>query len=318
MGSSANPEPGHLMNQHFLLSAAACVLISSAAAAQRDPIIREGVTVKLGPHTYAIPDDWVSMVPNVGIVVGSRATLVIDPGMGRQNGETVLREAAKLSKNTELYVVSTHYHPEHTTGYLAFPSTARYVNSTVQEAEFAELGMGMIERFAGFTPVTAELLKGVTRRVADITFDREHRLDLGGVAVRMVVVGPTHTRGDTGFFVEGDGVLFAGDVVMNESFLAANQASSTTAWLKAFDTFDTFRPTTLVPAHGPIGSGAVIATQRTIVSRIQARARELKAQGRSADEVATTVQKEVQAEHPQWPRASGIAALARSAWNEAP
>ena len=49
-------------------------------------------------------------------------------------------------------------------------------------------------------------------------------LDLGGVRVRFLVVGPTHTRGDTGFFVEGDGVLFSGDVVMNNSFLAANQA----------------------------------------------------------------------------------------------
>lgn len=30
----------------------------------------------------------------------------------------------------------------------------------------------------------------------------------------MVVVGPTHTRGDTGFFVEGGNLLFAGDAVM--------------------------------------------------------------------------------------------------------
>ena len=31
----------------------------------------------------------------------------------------------------------------------------------------------------------------------------------------MIAVGPTHTRGDTVFFVEGDNVLFAGDVVMS-------------------------------------------------------------------------------------------------------
>lgn len=305
------------MSRRYTLIGASILLSSSVAVAQqRDPIIREGVTVKLGPHTYAIPDDWVSMVPNVGIVVGSRATLVIDPGMGRKNGEIVLREVAKVSRNTELYMVSTHYHPEHTSGYLAFPANARYINSTTQEAEFAELGKEMIDRFATFTPVTAELLKDVTRRVADMTYEREYRLDLGGVAVRMVVVGPTHTRGDTGFFVEGDGVLFAGDVVMNQSFLAANQASSTSAWLSAFDTFAAFRPTTVVPAHGPIGDGSIIATQRTLVQRIQSRTRELKAQGRSADEAASIVQKELQAEHPDWPRASGIAALARSSWSE--
>lgn len=297
---------------------AACALLASAAFAQESgPIVREGAAVKLGAHTHAIPAGWADMVPNVGIVVGNRATLVIDPGLGRRNGEIVLREVARLSRNRELYVASTHYHPEHTSGYLAFPSKARYVNSEVQEAEFAEKGQAMIDRFATFTPVTAELLEGARRRVADITYDHEYRLDLGGVAVRMVVVGPTHTRGDTGFFVEGDGVLFAGDVVMNESFLAANETSSVSAWLRAFDTFDALRPGVIVPAHGPIGSGALISTQRTLVQRIQARSLDLKAQGRAADEAAATVQEAMEAEHPAWPHANGVAALVRSSWNEA-
>ena len=54
------------------------------------------------------------------------------------------------------------------------------------------------------------------------------------------------------------------------------------------------------------------------MQEIQARARELKGQGRSADETATTVQAEMQAKHPQWPRANGIAAAARAAYAEAP
>src|SRR5262245_16384606 len=76
-----------------------------------DPLVKEGATVKVGPHTSVIPDGNVPLVPNVGIVVGSRATLVIDPGLGRRNGETVLREVAKVSRNTELYIASTHFHP---------------------------------------------------------------------------------------------------------------------------------------------------------------------------------------------------------------
>jgi hypothetical protein len=99
-----------------------------------DPLVKENATVKLAEHTYAIPDGNVGGVPNVGIIVGSRATLVIDPGLGRRNGETVLRETMKVSKNAELYVATTHFHPEHTTGYVAFP-TAKYIDSRVQETE---------------------------------------------------------------------------------------------------------------------------------------------------------------------------------------
>lgn len=307
---------------HIAAIATLVVITSVFALAQRgpvaDPLVSEGVTVKLAPHTYVIPDGNVGLVPNVGIVVGSRATLVIDPGLGRRNGETVLREVAKVSRNTEVYIGSTHYHAEHTTGYVAFPPSARYVNSTVQEAEFEESGMSMVKMFSGRSPATAEILKDAVRRPAAITFDQEHRLDLGGVAVRLSVVGPTHTRGDTVFFVEGDNVLFAGDVVMNTSFLAANAASSMRAWLLAFDRLEALGPATVVPAHGAVGPGSIIGANRAIMRDIDARARALKAQGRSADEAAATVQAELQARHPEYPRANGLPWAARSAYAEAP
>ena len=305
----------------FLLPVALSALVSSAVLAQRgpapDPLVKENATVKLGPHTYVIPDGNVGLVPNVGIVVGTRATLVVDPGLGRRNGETVLSEVAKVSKNAELYIASTHFHAEHTTGSIAFPDTAKYINSKVQEEEFEQGGMKMVQTFSGRSPMTAEILKDATRRPAAITFDREYTLDLGGVRVRFTVVGPTHTRGDTTFFVEGDNVLFAGDVVMNNSFLAATAVSSMKAWLAAFDTLEALKPQTIVPAHGEVGPGSIIVTNRGLMQGVQSRARALKAEGRTADEAATTVQAEFQAKHPGWPRANGLAAAARSAYAEA-
>ena len=302
----------------FMVLVAAMTSTLAQRGPAPDPLVREGVTVMLGPHTYAIPDGNVPLVPNIGIVVGSRATLVVDPGLGKRNGETVLREVAKVSRNSELYIASTHFHAEHTTGYLAFPASAKYVSSTIQEAEFAEGGAAQIQAFSRRSPMTAELLQGATGRKADITFDREHTLDLGGVRVRLLVVGPTHTRGDTAVFVEGDDVLFAGDVVMNQSFLAAGAATSMKAWLAAFDRFERLRPHTVVPSHGAVGDASLIGASRAVMSAVQSRARELKAQGKSADETAATVQKELEAQHPGWPRANGVAAAARAAYAEAP
>jgi glyoxylase-like metal-dependent hydrolase (beta-lactamase superfamily II) len=311
------------MQRHssFALGTITCAFASAILVAQRgpapDPLVREDATVKLGPHTYVLPDNNVGLVPNVGIIVGTRATLVIDPGLGRHNGETVLREVAKVSKNTELYIGTTHFHAEHTTGYIVFPASAKYVNSVVQESEFEQGGMQMVETFSKRSAATAEILKDAARRPAAITFDREYMLDLGGVRVRFLLVGPTHTKGDTAFFVEGDRVLFAGDVVMNNSFLMATAVSSMKAWLTAFDTLEALKPQTIVPAHGEVGPGAIIGTNRTIMQAVQARARALKAEGRTVDEVANTVQTEFQAQHPTWPRANGLAAAARSAYAEA-
>jgi glyoxylase-like metal-dependent hydrolase (beta-lactamase superfamily II) len=280
--------------------------------------VKAGATTRVGEHTWVIPDGNVPLVPNVGIVVGSRAALVIDPGLGRRNGETVLREVAKVAEGRSIFIASTHFHAEHTTGAVAFPASAKYVNATTQEAEFAEGGADQIALFSKRSPATAELLTDAVQRKADITFDREYALDLGGVHVRMVVVGPTHTRGDTGLFVQEDRVLFAGDVVMNNSFLAAGAVTSMRAWLRAFDTFEGMRPSVIVPSHGATGDGSLIAASRTVMQTIQARTAALKAAGRPVDEALQTVRQDMQALHPAWPRTNGIAPAVRAAYSEAP
>ena len=296
------------------------VLLAAVAAAQRvaDPLVREGATVKVAPHTYVIPDDNVTLVPNVGIVVGTRATLVIDPGLGRRSGEAVVREVAKVSRNAELYLATTHFHAEHTTGLTAFPPSAKYINPKVQEQEFAAEGKQQIEQFSRRSPATAELLKGATLRKTDISFDRDYSLDLGGVRVRFTVVGPAHTRGDTAIFVGGDDVLFTGDVAMNQSLLAAGPEASMKGWLAAFDLFDSMHPKVVVPSHGPYGDGSIVGANRAVMLAVQARTRELKAQGRSMDDAARMVQREIQAQHPAWPRANGLVNAARAAYREAP
>ena len=88
----------------------------------RAPLVKENATVKVAAHTFVIPDMNVGGVPNVGIIVGDRATLVIDTGLGQKNGETVMREVQKVSKNSELYLATTHFHPEHDLGAAAFPA----------------------------------------------------------------------------------------------------------------------------------------------------------------------------------------------------
>ena len=307
--------------ESLTLLAIGALSIATTAGAQTapaDPLVKENATIKVAEHTYVIPDGNVGLVPNVGIIVGSRATLVIDPGLGKQNGDAVRREVSRVSKTSEYYVASTHYHAEHTTGIAAFPAPAKYVNSTVQDEEQVRSGAALIKTFSGRSPLTAELLKDATVRKADVPFDREYVLDLGGVRVRFLVVGPTHTAGDTGFFVEEDGVLFSGDVVMNNSFLAATPVSSMKAWLSAFDAFEALKPRTIVPSHGAVGGGSLVGLNRSVMLEVQTRARALKAQGRSADETATTVQAEMQKKYPQWARANGVAAAARAAYAEAP
>ena len=198
------------------------------------------MTEKISAHVYVIPDDSVPLVPNVGIVVGSRATLVIDTGLGARNGATVMREVAKVSKNAELYLVTTHVHPEHDLGAGGFPPTTKMIRSKDQVDEIAASGLEMAKRFAGFSPLHAELLQGAEFRTADITFEQEHTLDLGGVTVKFLAMGFNHTRGDTATFVEPDKVLFSGDVAMT-LLPSVGAGASLNQWLASQDRFAALR-----------------------------------------------------------------------------
>jgi glyoxylase-like metal-dependent hydrolase (beta-lactamase superfamily II) len=278
------------------------------------PLIRENATVKVSPHVYVIPDGNVGAVPNVGIVVGSKATLVIDTGLGPRNGQTVLREVGKVSQNASLYVVATHFHAEHLLGESVFPPEAKIIRSRAEQKDIDEFGVQ--PNFSARSPALAELVKDAQFRKADEIFDTERILDLGGVRARLMWYGGTHTNGDTLIFVEGENVLFAGDVIMNRRFLGFNSASSSVrAWISSLEKVAPLRPATIVPSHGEMGDGSLIETNRAYLQALQSRAAELKRAGKTEDATADALTAEFKAKYPNWTGNAGAAA--RVAYKEA-
>jgi glyoxylase-like metal-dependent hydrolase (beta-lactamase superfamily II) len=292
----------------------AALSASLLLAQPKPPLVRENATVKLSTHVWEIPDDHVGAVPNVGIVVGSKAALVIDTGLGPRNAQTVLRELDKIAKRPVLYLVTTHFHPEHAGGSSAFPPDTKFVLSRIQQQDLDELGMGMMETFSRMSPLHAELLKDVRFRKADILFDREYTIHLGGVDVNLLSLGSTHTRGDTMAYVKQDRVLFAGDIVMNHAFMAFGKFSSLPAWIAVLDRIERLKVDKLVPSHGSVGNASLIGQQRTVLKEIQARTRELKAQGKSVEDAVPILTAEVQKKYPDWTAPARLAQAVRSGW----
>ena len=293
-------------------------LLIATADAQRGPatppLIREGVTEKVSDHVHVIPDASVQMVPNVGIIVGSRATLVIDTGLGARNGQAIMREVGKVSRNTELYLATTHFHPEHDLGAQGFPAHTTMLRSRDQQSDVDELGAETLKRFSSMSAFNAELLQGAEYRKADVHFDAEHTLDLGGVRVRLIAMGANHTRGDTAFFVEPDRILFSGDVVMTALPGFGTPQARIATWLRSQERFEQLRPARIVPSHGPMGDAAMMANYRRFLTTVQTRAAALKAEGKTADQAVQLLQEELQS---QYDRNRMVGAI-RAAYNEAP
>jgi glyoxylase-like metal-dependent hydrolase (beta-lactamase superfamily II) len=241
---------------------------------------------------------------------------VVDTGLGPPNGATVLNVAQKLGGSRALYVVVTHFHPEHDLGAQAFPATAKMIRSSDQLKDIAEFGLETAKNFASRSALNTELLKGADYRKADITFEKDYELDLGGVKARLSVMGPNHTRGDIAIWVEPDRILFAGDLAMRAQPAFASPYSSLRQWLASLDRLEALKPVLVVPSHGPTGEEtAFITGYRAYLIEVRDRTAAEKRAGRNVDQAAEAVTAALVGRFPDRARLAGAI---RAAYAEAP
>jgi glyoxylase-like metal-dependent hydrolase (beta-lactamase superfamily II) len=297
---------------------AALTLLSPVAlvaqqASPPAPLVKPEGLKAISEHVQVIPDASVPLVPNVGYIVGDKALLVIDTGLGPRNGEAVYEVAHKLAGSRQIYLAVTHVHPEHDLGAQAFPADTRLIRSADQQKDIAEFGLDLAKVFAGRSATNAELLKGAEFRKPDIVFEKEYDLDLGGVSTRLLALGPNHTRGDVGIWVAADRVLFAGDLAMKAQPAFASPYSSIRQWFASLDRLEALKPAVVVPSHGPLGDAGFIIGYRNYLQEVLERTTAEKKAGRSADAAVQDVTAAMVDRYPDRGRLAGAIKAAYTA-----
>ncbi len=295
------------MHRAIMLTLALELAIAPAAAQPQDPItrqpdnvvLREDLTRQLSPHVFVIYGN-----PNIAIVTGATATLVVDTGLGRRNGAFIASEAAKLTRATRLFLTTTHAHPEHAAGQDGFPPDTVVIRPKVQQQELEDIGPGMIELFRSRNETNRDLLAGAQVGKADILFDDDLTVDLGGVTVRLLWFGPAHTNGDTLALVEPDSVLVSGDVVQNKTGVGlTGSRSSLKSWIAVVDKVAALHPAVVLPDHSLPGDGPrLIAEQRGFLADLAEHVDASKREGRSAEDAARQISADFQSRYAGWTR----------------
>ena len=277
------------------------ILAALSAAGQvprmNQPVLSESTT-KISDHVWEITG-----FPNIAIIVGSRATLVVDTGLGPKNGATVARVAARLAPhNSKLFLTTTHFHPEHAAGEPGFPPGTILIRNEVQQQEMEKHGQEMIDRFRGMSAQNKELLADVVLRPPDVTFNQEATVDLGGgVKARLLWFGGAHTKGDELTLVEPDHTLISGDVVQNETMPNIfGDGGTPTSWLAVLDKIARLNVTHVLPDHSAPGDDSLVTAERDLISTIRTKALALKQQGVSADDAGRQISADLKKQHPDW------------------
>jgi len=159
------------------------------------PQVDPAALTEVAPGVHVIGDRRVPLVPNIGIVIGGDAVLVVDTGMGPANGGKVLETAGRLAGGRRLILTLTHFHPEHAFGAQVFKGVAPIVYNAAQRDEFAAKGGAYLDMFRSFGPGVAAALEGTELVIPDEVYDGPSRtIDLGGRTVELATYGAAHTR----------------------------------------------------------------------------------------------------------------------------
>lgn len=264
-------------------------------------MIPDGPVEEIADGVHVILDQRVEFVPNVGIIVGERAALVVDTGMGPASGHRVLERARELAGDRHLLLTLTHFHPEHGFGAQVFQSEATILYNRAQQEELDEKGAEYVQMFSGFSPAIAGLLSDVELAMPHVVYEDRADIDLGGRIVQLRSFGQAHTRGDQVIFLPEERILFAGDLAETRFFpIMPDPDAVGDKWISVLEQLDQLGAATVVPGHGEIGDAAIIRAERESLELVRDRVGELHGEGKSLDEIAAIAEPEIQARYADW------------------
>lgn len=271
-----------------------------------DPVVEITGARELDRDLVVIPDRRVPLVPNIGVIGGAHSVLVVDTGLGPENAGKVLKFAADYAKGRELYLTTTHFHPEHAFGAQMFAGKATFLINRVQAEDLATKGPGYLEQFRGFGGAVARELEGVQLPTPDVVYDDSYDLDLGGRNVQLRPTGRAHTKGDQVVTVPDAGVLFTGDLVETGQFAIFpwfppyDIDVSGIRWIEVMERLAAARPKVVVPGHGDVGGPQRLADVRDYLELLRDETWVRRDSAMSEETIIEEVMALMIERHPEW------------------
>jgi cyclase len=240
-----------------------------------------------GCYAYLQPDGGWGL-SNAGLVAADEGALLVDTLFDLPRTREML-QAMKRSVPAAgriATVVNTHSHPDHTAGNALLPeATVIASHATIEEmrsmADGEDLYGKILRDWRSYGEAGAYLHEIMGSRFA-LTFghralpaqgfDEEYELHVGTKLVRLVKIGPAHTRGDAVVFLPRERVLYTGDVLFNEVHPAVT-GLPVSAWIAACERLLTWDIEVIVPGHGPVADLAAVRRQRDYFTYLQREAR---------------------------------------------
>jgi cyclase len=238
---------------------------------------------------------------NAGLIVDGDQSLLVDTLFDLRLTHRMLDDMRRVSAAAEDIdvVVNTHANGDHCWGN-ELVSNARIIASAKGAQEMAEIPPGMLAMMMKSAPSMGELgqylsaifgafdFEGIKLTPPTETFEGTLDLRVGDKEVRLIEVGPAHTRGDVLVHVPADRVVFTGDILFNQihPVIWAGPAEN---WIAACDTILDLDVEVVVPGHGALADKRAVREFASYLDYLLTECRERHQAGMSVAEAARDI-----------------------------
>ncbi|MBZ5677136.1 MAG: MBL fold metallo-hydrolase [Acidobacteriia bacterium] len=211
---------------------------------------------------------------NVAVYITNEGVIMVDDKF-EQHFDEIMANVKKVTNQPVKYILSTHYHADHSGGNTRWSSIAEIISTRNAHD-------GIVQHKQSNAPDNMI--------PARVTFTQETDLFLGGKEVRAKYYGRGHTNGDAFVYFPALKVLHTGDMFTSATPLIDYPGGgSLVEWTKTLDSvmadksldFDT-----VIPGHGPVSKKADLLTYRNNAEKMRTRVQTLIRQGKKQDDVA--------------------------------
>ena len=262
-------------------------MLSVVAAALFEVVtLAEGVHVAL-----VRPDVPSYAFANALVIEDDESVTVVDTHQLPSAAEELIDTIVERTGKPVAYVVNTHWHGDHVYGNQVyrrrFPDV-RIVGHRSIADDLASRGRAFLEEELEALPASIEERSGwlesgtgpggepltdalrerieVSLRLRrgyleelqslelvppDVTFDDELELERPGRTIRLIHMGPAHTRGDVVVFLPDAGIAAVGDLLEEGAFPYFGDATPS-GWAEALNRIGALEADVLVPSHGSV------------------------------------------------------------------
>jgi len=185
---------------------------------------------------------------NLSFIVTSEGVVVVNAGACYQLAKALHDEIRRITDQPVRYVILENGQGHAVLGSNYWKEQGVPVIAHVDAAEEIEEGAyGLLTSMQAYNRDKAE---GTEVVLPDITFEDQYVIEMGGMRMEALYLGPGHSPGDIQVWLPEQKLVISGDMAFHQRLLPIFANTDTRAWLETYDSFLALEPDIVIPGHG--------------------------------------------------------------------